>query len=94
MAIVIAVLLSRPDKSGHARINLGTPGYPGIWGKSPGQRPDFCDFARIFYLLHVSRAIELLGLFVLFGTVKPCASPKFLKTNKTVVFYSKFIQNN
>ena len=31
-----------------ARINPSTPRYPGIWGKSPGWCPDFCDFTRIF----------------------------------------------
>ena len=39
--VSISVRPSRPDKSGLARIS-------GIWEKSPGYRPDFCDFARIF----------------------------------------------
>ena len=35
-----------------ARINMDAPGYPGIWGKWPGERLDFFDF--ISYEIWVS----------------------------------------
>ena len=40
------VLLSRPDKSGHARIS----GHLWKIAWTPGECPDFCDFAQMFVI--------------------------------------------